>query len=132
MLLFYFVIVVIGARNRDFNALSDEEYDLLLRKITGRYDTPVIAERSSADIRKDYRWINQGKDISVSPSCKTVYIDGKKLMRKEEIERAIKMAEKESKGSGACKVTGRIKARFIGCSEANAVSSKSSRTNSKV
>ena len=93
----------------------------MLRKITGRYDTPV-AERSSADnrlLRKYYRWIKQGKDISVGPSCKTVYIDGKKLTRKEEIERAIKMAEKESKGSGARKVTGRIKARFIGCSEAN-------------
>ena len=64
----------------------------------------------------------------MGPSCKTVYIDGKKLMRKEEIERAIKMAEKKSKGSGARKVTGPI----IGCSEANVVSSKSSRTNSKV
>ena len=57
LLLCYFVIVVIGVRNRDFNPLSDDEYDLLLRKVTGRYDTPV-AERSSADnrlLRKYYR-----------------------------------------------------------------------------
>ena len=127
-------IIVTGTRHRDPSALSDEEYDILLRRITGRYDTPV-AERRKEDIRalrKYYRWVKQGKEVSVGPSCNTIYIDGKKLMRRGEVERSIKMAEKESKCSGARKVTGRIKARFIGCSEKNVIASKSSRVNFKV
>ena len=94
------LMLVIATRNRDYNALSDAEHDIHIRKITGSYGT-AVTERSSIDVRilpKYYRWIKQGKDISVGPSCKTIYIDGKQLMRKEETERAIKMLEKETSG----------------------------------
>ena len=106
----------------------------MIQKVTGSYNVPV-ADRSTEEnrlIRKYYRWISQGKDLSVGSSGKTIYIDGKQLLRTEEKERAIKGAEKESKNSGSRKLTGRIKSRFVGCSEKNVVASKSNSRSVKV
>ena len=121
------IVAVLSVSNRNLKALSDEEYDLMIRKITGRYNIPV-AERSVKEtrlLRKYYRWICLGNDLSVGPSGKTIYINGKQLVRKEEIERTIKLSEKESKNSGIRKLTGRIQNRYIGCSEKNVATSKS-------
>ena len=98
----HLIVTVVSVRNRNINALSDEEYDIMIRKITGAYDTPV-AERSSKEmrlLRKYYRWISHGKDLTVGPSGKTIYVDGKQLARRKEIERTIQNAEKVTKNSG--------------------------------
>ena len=124
-MLLHLIVTVVSVRNRNINALSDEEYDIMIRKITGAYDTPVT-ERSSKEmrlLRKYSRWISHGKDLTVGPSGKTIYVDG--LVRREEIERTIQNAEKVTKNSGIRKLTERIKNRFVGCSEKNVVVSKS-------
>ena len=73
------IVTVISVRNRNINALSDEEYELMIRKITGSYNIPV-AERSIKEtrlLRKYYRWLSEGNDLSVGLSGKTIYINGK-------------------------------------------------------
>ena len=57
-------------RDRDTNALSDQEYDIMIRKIIGSSNKPV-ADRTKDEtvvIRKYYRWVRQGHDVSVGPS----------------------------------------------------------------
>ena len=128
------LVYVTYARPCNVGALSAAEYEIVLRKIMGCYDTPV-AERTCVDnraLRKFYRWIKDERHISVGPSGKTIYIDGKKLLKKDEIDLAIKKAEKDTKCSGARKLAERIKARFMGCSENIVVDSKSRRVNLKV
>ena len=44
------IVPVLSVRNRNIKALSDEEYDLMIRKITGTYNIPV-AERNVKETR---------------------------------------------------------------------------------
>ena len=114
------------ARERDISALSDEEYEILLRKILGRYNTPVI-ERTMIEkkvLRKYYRLVKGGKELHVGPSGKSIYIDGRLLIRNEEMGKAIKSISKESKNPGIRKLTDRIQSRFVGCSRKKVITEK--------
>ena len=98
--------------------LTDEEYNIMLRKIMGQSSIPVI-EKTKVDRkveRKYYRWLKQGRSLTVGPSLKTIYIDGKKLIRKEELRKLVEVEMKRVKNSGNRKLTGRIKERVISCS----------------
>ena len=111
---------------RNINAISNNEYEILLKKINGEFNIPVkerIAEMNLI-IRKYYRWLDQGKDVRVGPSGRTIYVEGLQLIRKNEIDQAIKGLEKETKNSGVRKLTDRIKQRFVGCTEKNVASAK--------
>ena len=74
-----FLKFVISTREGNIIALSDEEYDVMLKKIVGEFTKPVN-ERNKLErkmIRKYYRWLREGKDVSIGPSGKTMYVDGK-------------------------------------------------------
>ena len=77
-----------ATRQRKVTALNDEEYDIILRKLTDSFMIPLRdrtkVERSA--IRKYYRWMKSGMEITVGPSGKTLYLEGKQLIRKEEIQ----------------------------------------------
>ena len=78
---------VLSARQSNVAALSDEEYNVMIKKITGVFNKPSH-ERTNLEksvIRKFYRWIKEGKQITVGVSGTTIYINGKQLMRKEEV-----------------------------------------------
>ena len=127
IVLLFLCTPVLLVRNRDIKALSDHEYDIMIRKILGSFDTPVT-DRTKVEIvviRKYYRWIRQGHDLTIGASGRTIYLDGKQLLRIEEKERAIKQTIKESKNSGSRKLAGRLKTRFAGCSEGQIITSKS-------
>ena len=116
-----FLKFVTARRAGNIIALSDEEYDVMLKKIVGEFTKPSN-ERNKFElkmIRKYYRWLREGKDISIGASGKTIYVDGKQVMRKDDIGRAVSRAIKESKNAGNRKLTQRIKARFAGCSHRN-------------
>lgn len=126
LLLMYLFEVKHAIPIRNINAISDVEYNILLKKVKGEFTTPV-SERTREEnkvLRKYYRWISQNKDVRVGPSGRTIYVDGRQLIRKEELNRTIKALEKESKNSGARKLTQRIKDQFVGCSEKVVASSK--------
>ena len=113
-------------RNRGLKALSDFEYDIIIRKIIGTYNT-AVSERSKEEkvvLRKYYRWIENGCDVRVGSSGKTIYVDDKQLLRESETERIIKRAENESKSSGSRKLAGRVNARYVGCTESSIIKSK--------
>ena len=99
IVLLFLCTLVLLVRNRDIKALSDHEYDIMIR-------TPVT-------------------DLTIGASGRTIYLDGKQLLRIEEKERAIKQTIKESKNSGSRKLAGRLKTRFAGCSEGQIITSKS-------
>ena len=66
-------------RNRDINALSDQEYDIMVRKILGSFDKPVT-DRTNLDtvvIRKYYRWMRQGHDVTVGAGGRTMSFKAK-------------------------------------------------------
>ena len=114
------------ASNGHITALTDEQYDIMIRKVRGEFDKP-LGDRNSVEknvIRKYYRWLSQGKDIYIGPSGKTIYINGKQLIQKEELNQAISHARKETKDAGIRKLTQRMKTRFVGCSERKIVSAK--------
>ena len=60
------------ASNGHITALTDEQYDIMIRKVRGEFDKP-LGDRNSVEknvIRKYYRWLSQGKDIYIGPSGK--------------------------------------------------------------
>ena len=64
------------ARERDISALSEEEYAILLRKLLGRFNTPV-RERTLVEknvLRKYYRFVKGGRELHVGSSGKSLYI----------------------------------------------------------
>ena len=67
------------ANQREIRPIEEQEYDILLRKILGQFDTPVssISKKKQFIIQKYYRWVRNGRDIRVGSSGKTIYIDGK-------------------------------------------------------
>ena len=112
-------------KERDISALSEEEYAILIQKILGKFTTPV-AERALIEksvLRKYYRLV-KAKDIHVGPSGKSIYINGRLLLRNEEMGKAIKSVSKQSKGAGVRKVTDRIQSRFAGCSRKKVIAKK--------
>ena len=92
------------------SALADNEYEIMLKKVTGqldsRSDERSVIEKST--IRKFYRWIKGGKTITIGASGKTLYIDGKQLFRKSELTTAIKRVIKDTKDSGSRKLRDRL------------------------
>ena len=114
------------ARERDISALSEEEYAILLRKLLGRFNTPV-RERTSVEknvLRKYYRLVKGRRELHVGSSGKSIYIDGKLLIRIEEMAKAINSVSKESKNPGIRKLTDRIQSRFAGCSRKKVIAEK--------
>ena len=98
--------VVVCSRDETLCVLTDEEYDILLRKITGSFDKPVN-ERTKTEnsfLRKFYRWKNEGKDLFVGSSGKSIYVNGKRLMHSSERDTIIKKMHKTTKESGSRKV----------------------------
>ena len=102
---------VISSKLGGVSALSDIEYEIMLKKVTGlldsRSDERSVIEKST--IRKFYRWIKSGKTITIGPSGKTLYIDGKQLFRKSELTTAIKKVIRDTKDSGSRKLRDRLK-----------------------
>ena len=85
ILLLFSSFSVSCVRNRDVTALSDVDYDLMIRKILGSFDTPVAerTKKEAAVIRKYYRWIDVGHEVTVGRSGRTIYVNGKQLLRKK-------------------------------------------------
>ena len=81
-LYFFSFLIMINAltatRERNIVALTEEEYDIMVRKIAGQYNKGMadrtLIEKST--IRKYYRWLKQGKHVYLGPSGKTIYIRG--------------------------------------------------------
>ena len=123
--LLLFVNYVVSVKQGNVISLTDERYDIIL-KISGKFSKPSSERNNVVNsvIRKYYRWIKDGKEITVGPSGKTIYVDGKQLIRKEELNREISHAAKESKNGGTRKLKQRIKTRFLGCSERNLIKAK--------
>ena len=74
----------------------------MLKKVIGNFKTPV-AERSTVERtinRKYYRWLKEGKVLSVGNSGKHIYIDGKRLLRKNEMKKAVEKVIKDGKNHG--------------------------------
>ena len=114
------------AKERDISSLSEEEYDILIRKILGRFNTPV-SERTLVEkkiLRKYNRLVKGEKELRVGPSGKSIYVDGKLLVRNEEVAKAINSISKESKNPGIRKLTERIQSRFAGCSRKKVIAKK--------
>ena len=114
------------ARERDISALSEEEYTILLRKLLGRFNTPV-RERTLVEknvLRKYYRLVKGGRELHVGSSGKSIYIYGKLSIRNEEMAKAIKSVSKESKNPGIRKLTDRVQSRFAGCSRKKVIAEK--------
>ena len=76
--------------------------------------------------------MNQEKNVYLGPSGKTIYVDGKELIRKGEMTRAISQASKKCQNSGARKLTQRIRNHFVGCSEKDVVNVKANSKSLKV
>ena len=60
----------------------------MLKKIVGEFTKP-LDERNKLELKmkqKYSRWLREGKDISIGA---TIYVDGKQLMRKDDIGRAV-------------------------------------------
>ena len=70
-----------------------------------------------AVLRKYKRWKKDGQNIFLGSSEKTIYVDGKKILRNKERDNMINHIEKAAKDPGVRKLTDRIKTRFIGCLE---------------
>lgn len=90
------------SRELSLSPLSDEEYAILLNKLLGRFDT-AVTDRSTLEkavLRKFYRWIKAGRELTVGSSGTNIYVDGKKLLRKSDVKRIIKRMEKSTKQSG--------------------------------
>ena len=99
---------------------------ILLRKILGRFNTPV-RERTLVEknvLRKYYRLVKGGREFHVGSSGKSIYIDGRLLIRNEEMGKAINSISKESKNPGIRKLTDRIQSRFAGCSRKKVIAEK--------
>ena len=67
---------VLSARQSNVVALSDEEYNIMIKKIMRDFKKPSD-ERTNVEtnvIRKFYRWITEGKEITVGASWKTIYV----------------------------------------------------------
>ena len=64
---FFLLKCVLSARQSNVAALSDEEYNVMIKKITGVFNKPSH-ERTNLEksvIRKFYRWIKEGKQTTV-------------------------------------------------------------------
>ena len=121
-----FPLIVIATRNRGIKALTDYEYDIIIRQVIGTYDTKV-SERTKEEkvvLRKYYRWVENGMAITVGASGKTIYVNNKQLLREGEKESVIKRAEKDSKSSGSRKMAGRVNAKYVGLTEKHIIQSK--------
>ena len=122
-IIFYLLLLLTNdyiycTRENTVSSLTDEEYNILLNKIINNFDTPV-AERSTTEkavLRKYYRWIKAGKQITIGASFKNIYVDGKRLMRKSELKEIVTRMEKCTKQSGVRKITHRINSRYAGWS----------------
>ena len=100
-----FFLYVLCAREQSYSALTEEEYEIMVWKIRGVFNTPVN-ERDSIEksvLRKYYRWRKEGRAIIIGASEKTIYVDGRKLMKINDRDIAIKEMEKNSKDSGVKK-----------------------------
>ena len=80
--------------------IEDDEYELLINWLKDENQLSMAARtrKDKNSIRKFYRWLKSGKDLRVGPSGKVVYIDGRRLLRKE-VEEAIKVIDKTTKFS---------------------------------
>ena len=114
-------------------ALDDEEYELLLRWLRGEFDTQCNnrTTKEKTALRKFYRWMKE-HELKVGVSGRTVYIDGKRLLRSNEIETEIRRADKDTKSSGSRKVKSRLDSSVIGVAESQIIESRSKRVDLKV
>ena len=113
-------------RNRGIKALTDYEYDVIVKKVTGTYDTKV-SERTREEkvvLRKYYRWIEKGMEVTVGPSGRTIYVNNKQVLRTGEVDKIIYKADKESKSSGSRKLAGRVNVKYLGLTEKNIIQLK--------
>lgn len=140
MFLKFLVLIVLShsfvtcTRKENVLALRDDEYEVMLKKVLGNFQTPV-AERSLIERtinRKYYRWIKEGKELSVGNSGKHIYIDGKRLLRKNELAKAVEKVIKEGKNPGCRTVAGRLKENIAGCSHNDVKKIKLTKMYSKV
>jgi len=134
IIILHLLTLCLCARERTKNALSDEEYDIMIKRIQGCFSTPVN-ERTNlekATLRKFYRWKNEGREIVIGASGKSIYVDGKRVMRQGERENVIKQNEKKGKDPGVRKLAHRIKSKYIGCSERHVKTSRLDRNYLKV
>ena len=94
--------------------IEDDEYELLINWLKDENQLSMAARtrKDKNSIRKFYRWLKSGKDLRVGPSGKVVYIDGRRLLRKE-VEEAIKVIDKTTKFSGARKAVNRLNERVV-------------------
>lgn len=134
LIILHLLSLCFSVRERAFSALSDEEYKIMIEKIQGRFSKPVN-KRTKLEVgtlRKLYRWKNDGREIVVGASGASIYIDGKRIMRRKERDNLIKEHEKKGKDPGARKLTYRIKSKYIGCSERHIKTSRLDRNYMKV
>ena len=78
-----FLKFVTATREGNIIALSGRRIWRNVKKTVGEFTKP-LNERNKLElktIRKYYRWLREGKNISIEASGKTIYVDGKKLMR---------------------------------------------------
>ena len=119
---------------RTLSALDGEEYEMLLKWLKDEYDIP-IKDRTVKDrnaLRKFYRWRVQGLDLQIGNDGRYVYVDGKRLLRKSDVESEIRRIDKETKCSGSRKAKSRLNSSVIGISEAHIVKSRLKRINLEV
>ena len=73
-LIFFIVLIVsirfvCSSRNQALSSLTDEEYEILLRKILGIFDAPV-SDRTTVGksiLRKYCRWKKEGRELHIGP-----------------------------------------------------------------
>ena len=100
-------------------AIEDDEYELLIKLINNE-NSLAVADQTKNDkncIRKYQRWIQAGKELRVAPSGTVIYVDGRRLLRKGEVEDAVKKIDKATKFSGSRKAVSGLKESVAGCSE---------------
>ena len=87
------------SNNKNVLALDNNEYNIMLKEIKGNFNVPV-SERTKVErttCRNNYRWMKEGKTLTIGNTGLSIYIDGKRLLRKDEMRLVVKKAIKDGK-----------------------------------
>ena len=83
-------------KRKDVLNLDNDEYNIMLNEIKGNFNVPV-SERTKVErttCRINYRWMKEGKTLTIGNTGQSIYIDGKRLLRKDEMKLVVKKMEK--------------------------------------
>ena len=91
-------MLMLSRGDRKISAVPDDVYDIIVQILSGKFHKPVNG-RSRIEINALLRVYRLSRHSIEIKHEKDVYIDGKKLLRKSELDNAVEKTVKKLKGA---------------------------------